>query len=148
MLRLGMSCFALALALGCADNGPGPAGSACLTSAECVEGTLCFPIPRAGNYCMTVCEDERLCSDGSVCLATESDVSLCYLGGSVALGAGCASSADCEQGLVCVAEEPGAAAFCRRACDRRAAVVCSAGEACLPAGEEPKGYCGAPPSGD
>ena len=56
--------------LGCGNNGPGPAGDPCLTSAECQTGTVCFPTALRGNECMTICDSTttRLCEDGSVCM--------------------------------------------------------------------------------
>ena len=71
-----------ALALGCADNGPGPAGDPCLTSVECEEGTVCYQTAIRGRECMTLCDPAttRLCEGGAVCLAGPS-VSVCYTGG-------------------------------------------------------------------
>ena len=84
-------------------------------------------------------EDDRLCEDGSVCLAGASGARVCYLGGDVAIGEVCADSGDCVPGSVCVSE--GAEARCRSACDTRRP-SCVEGQMCVVL-EPPRGYCGA-----
>lgn len=131
-----------ALALGCADNGPGPAGDPCLTSAECEGGTVCYQTAIRGRECMTTCDptETRLCESGAVCLAGPS-VSVCYTGGERGLGELCDSSDVCEPGAVCVREPAATSAFCRRACDLRTAGGCTLEQICAPVGGTPAGYC-------
>ncbi|MFK8003934.1 MAG: hypothetical protein AB8H86_30500 [Polyangiales bacterium] len=117
----------------------------CLTSEECVEGSLCFDVPGAVALCMETCEaDTRLCEGGEVCIAVASDMeNVCYLGGSVAPGNGCIDSSVCEAGGVCIQE--GDVAVCRVACDTRNPSCPTPGDTC----EElsfPAGFCAPMPA--
>ncbi|MCB9601851.1 MAG: hypothetical protein H6720_16115 [Sandaracinus sp.] len=140
--RMRLCLLCLALALGCGDNGPGPAGDPCLTSVECEDGTVCFPTQLRGRECMAVCDPSttRLCSDGSVCLASAT-TAVCYTGGELAEGSVCGSSDACAPGAVCVNVDGAAESTCRRACDRRTANGCALDQVCEPVGDEPAGVC-------
>lgn len=83
-------------------------------------------------------ETDRLCMDGSVCLAGPSGQRVCYVGGDVSVGEACANSGDCELGAVCIASDM---TECQLACDTRAP-SCLEGQSCIPL-MEPAGYCGA-----
>lgn len=131
----------LTLAL-CACNGTtrGEVGDPCLTTFDCADPLVCFETRARGPECMTPCaEDERLCEDGSVCLAAASGQRVCYIGGDVPPGEACEDSGDCEPGAVCVADDAGAR--CRPACDTRRP-SCLEGLVCTEL-EAPRGFCGA-----
>ena len=127
------------LLLACGDDAaPGALGAACLTTADCESALVCFQTMARGNECMAPCTaDDRLCDDGSVCLAGPSEVHVCYLGGEVELGDTCTDGGDCVMGAVCVTEND--EAFCRAACDTRAP-DCRSSQECVEL-TAPSGYC-------
>ena len=118
----------------------------CLTSAECVEGSLCFDSPGMVALCMETCDvDTRICEGGEVCTPVASDaLNICYLGGDVAPGNGCANSSDCEAGGVCI--QDGDVAICRVACDTRSPSCPTPGDTCESLSAPSAGYCDPAPA--
>lgn len=112
----------------------------CLTSEECIEGSLCFDSPGSVALCMETCEtDTRLCEGGEVCIAVEADeMNVCYLGGDVAPGNSCLDGSECESGSVCIREAE--VGLCRVACDTRNPTCPTPGDTCTEL-TAPAGYC-------
>lgn len=138
---------ALVALVGC-ESGLVEVGGPCANAFDCVDGAQCFTLPTSPEgqgLCMADCGvEERLCVGGEVCLSAASEPStrVCYLGGSVEVGDGCADTTDCEAGAVCVDLGDGAAPLCVLACDLRAP-ACPMGLECA-ALTEPAGFCAEP----
>ena len=112
-----MVLMALAALAGC-ESGLVEVGGPCTNAFDCVDGAECFTLPTAPEgqgRCMAACgAEQRLCVGGEVCLsaASEPGTRVCYLGGRVPLGAGCADTTECETGAVCVDFGDGSAPAC------------------------------------
>lgn len=129
-------------ALACNGNSAGDVGDACFTTFDCKGELACFETMARGSECMMRCTPEdRLCDDGSVCLASPSEVHVCYIGGDIDEGQTCLGGGDCEPGAACIRVDEDTR--CRRACDTRAP-SCGEGQSCIEI-EAPAGYCGVLP---
>ncbi|MEZ4473361.1 MAG: hypothetical protein R3F60_21755 [bacterium] len=118
---------------------PLPSGAACEADDACAEGLdcvagRCLPgcdagCPPAtlchGGRCHPACETAADCRPGRACNRFDDDAPFCQARGAGEVGAACAASGDCADGL-CFADR------CRAPCGGGA--PCGEGEACVPLG--------------
>jgi hypothetical protein len=122
-----LAAMTLVLCLSCT----GGTGGRCSTSAECNAGLVCTRTAQSADgasvahACMRRCgidaAAQRLCSDGTVCLAIDG-TEVCYPGGGVALGSPCTNDLQCEGGTACAPD-----GTCQQVCTAGAPPGCDGG---------------------
>ncbi len=132
---------ALAVLCGLVACGNG-SGGRCLSSAECQAGLVCVTTSAPGQdgggadrgvrLCMRLCDydagdgvEQRLCSDGAVCLPIEG-MRVCYLGGNHPIHSACADDTQCEPGTACAPDTH----LCTQACTVGTDTPCASNETC------------------
>lgn len=135
--------FSCMIALTCcaADPDLAEVGEDCTDSSDCYNDASCFNRVSGGPVCMALCSaGDRLCSDGSVCLASATNSEhVCYIGGTTAIGSACTGGTECAIGGVCIND--GTDTLCRQACSTDDGSACAAGETCEPTTSPPEGFC-------
>jgi hypothetical protein len=141
--------------LGACTN-PAAVGDPCIDTSDCKNGLSCIGQGSgadAPTVCMTDCDltMTRLCDDGSVCTAVSdspdrpADLGVCYLGGTLGVGAPCTANGDCGRGTICVSTSDGMQA-CAGACETTMSGQCAASETCTPLTDMgTAGFCQAAP---
>ncbi len=135
----------LLLLLACTEPGRSDDGGPCLTTADCVSGTICVRLggAEADAFCMTRCEpEERLCESGRVCIDVGDESHACLLGGDAEVGDECEDTSECVDGAVCIADPDDEADRCYAACDTRSPSNCGSTETCVEL-DDSDGFCSA-----
>ncbi len=91
-------------------------GEVCNGPRDCVDEALCVGAKAGGFLCMAECDARYSVCDAGVCLAlTPRPESICYIGGTVAVGQDCSTNLDCVAGSLCIGTAD--TFLCTTACD-------------------------------